>query len=79
MSSLECKKLLVFGATGLVGSRITSAIIQNKAKFDRIAIFTSPGTIEAKANEIEGLKKEGVDVIVGDIMNAVDVTNAYKS
>ena len=78
MSSLECKKLLIFGATGLIGSRIIRAVIQNKAKFDRVAIFTSPGTVEAKADEIEGLKKEGVDVIVGDVTKASDVTNAYK-
>ncbi|KIX04310.1 uncharacterized protein Z518_05177 [Rhinocladiella mackenziei CBS 650.93] len=76
--SLACKKLLIFGATGLIGSRITREIVRNKSKFDRVAIFTSPATVETKANVIEGLKEEGVDVIVGDVTSATDVVQAYQ-
>ena len=76
--SSECKKLLIFGATGLVGRRITEAIVKNKSKFDKITIFTSPGSYESKADEIQSLKKEGVDVIVGDVTNSDDVTKAYQ-
>ncbi|KIW64386.1 hypothetical protein PV04_09323 [Phialophora macrospora] len=76
--SLPCKKLLIFGATGLIGSRISQEIVRNKSKFDRIAIFTSPGTYESKASEIQKLKDEGVDVIVGDLTNSGDVKKAYQ-
>jgi saccharopine dehydrogenase-like NADP-dependent oxidoreductase len=76
--SSSCKKLLIFGATGLIGSRITQEIVRNKSKFDRIAIFTSPGTYESKASEIQKLKDEGVDVIVGDVTNSEDVKKAYQ-
>lgn len=75
---LACKKLLIFGATGLVGRRITQEIVRNKSRFDRIAVFTSPGTLESKANEIQALKRKGVDVIVGDITSSEDVTKAYQ-
>lgn len=76
--STECKKILIFGATGLVGSRITQEIVRNKAKFDRIAVFTSPGTYESKAAEIQALKDHGVDIIVGDVTNNDDVVKAYE-
>jgi len=72
------KKLLIFGATGLIGSPITREIVRNKSKFDRIAIFTSKGTSESKTSELENLKNEGVDIIIGDVTNANDVTKAYE-
>lgn len=75
---LACRKLLIFGATGLIGSRISREIVRNKFKFERIAVFTSPGTIESKPHEIEGLKKEGVEIIVGDVTKTDDVVRAYK-
>ncbi|EXJ94495.1 hypothetical protein A1O1_02891 [Capronia coronata CBS 617.96] len=77
-TSPACKKLLIFGATGLVGSRITREIVRNKSKFERIAIFTSPTTVESKSDQIQSLKKEGVDVIVGDLTNSSDVARAYE-
>ncbi|KIY03870.1 uncharacterized protein Z520_00561 [Fonsecaea multimorphosa CBS 102226] len=78
MSSPACKKLLIFGATGLIGSRITRELVRNKSKFERIAVFTSPGTYESKASEIQGLEKEGVDIIVGDVTKSEDVVKAYQ-
>lgn len=62
----------------MIGTYIVQAIVQNKAQFDRIAIFTSPSTVESKADQIDSLKKEGVEVIVGDINNPDDVVKAYK-
>lgn len=73
-----CKNLLIFGATGLIGTHITRAIVQNKSQFDRIAVFTSPSTVESKADAIEALKNEGVDVIVGDVTKSEDVVKAYQ-
>ncbi|KAK5274965.1 hypothetical protein LTR99_004327 [Exophiala xenobiotica] len=76
--TMACKKLLIFGATGLIGKYITQAIVENKGKFDRIAIFTSQGTVQSKADQIDALKKQGVDVIVGDVTNSEDVVKAYQ-
>lgn len=73
-----CKKLLIFGATGLIGSHITRAIVRNKSKFDRIAVFTSQATVENKADTIEALKNQGVDVVVGDVTKSEDVVKAYQ-
>ncbi|KAI1615094.1 isoflavone reductase [Exophiala viscosa] len=73
-----CKKLLIIGATGLIGKYITLALVQSKSKFDRIAILTSADTVQNKVQEIEDLKKEGVDIIVGDVTNFKDVVDAYR-
>ncbi|KIW60602.1 hypothetical protein PV05_00808 [Exophiala xenobiotica] len=73
-----CKKLLIFGATGLIGKYITQAIVENKDKFDRIAIFTSHGTVQTKADQIDTLKKQGIEVIIGDVTNSEDVVKAYQ-
>lgn len=70
--------ILVFGATGVIGKFITEQLIAAKSNFSRIAIFTSPGTIENKKDEIEKLKKQGVEVIVGDVTNESDVRAAYE-
>ena len=76
--SKECKNILIFGATGLIGSYIAQEIIRNKSKFEKIVVFTSAGTFESKTAEMDGFKKAGVEVIVGDVTNANDVTKAYK-
>lgn len=72
------KKLLIVGATGLVGSRITEAIVKNKDSFERVAIFTSPSTAQTKAELIEKLKKEGVEIIEGDVTKTEDIQRAYQ-
>ncbi|KAJ9602830.1 hypothetical protein H2200_012610 [Cladophialophora chaetospira] len=76
--SSSIKNLLIFGATGLIGSRITREIVKNKSKFGKIAIFTSKGTSESKASELDNLKNEGVEIIIGDVSSASDVTKAYE-
>lgn len=70
--------LLIFGATGVIGKFIAEQIIAAKSNFRRIAIFTSPGTVEKKSDEIEKLKAEGVEVIAGDVTNEKDVRSAYE-
>jgi uncharacterized protein YbjT (DUF2867 family) len=74
----EKENLLMFGATGYIGIYIIEAIIKAKSSFGRIAIITSPGTAETKANQLEKLKEQGVEVIVGDVTKAEDVLNAYE-
>lgn len=72
------KRLLIFGATGNIGQRITQEIVRNKDKFDSITIFTSRGTSDSKASELENLKKKGVNIIVGDVTNTDEVKGAYE-
>jgi nucleoside-diphosphate-sugar epimerase len=72
------KKILLFGATGVIGEYILQALKESKASFEKIGIFTSPGTVEKKKEEIDALKASGVDVIVGDVTNEDDVKKAYE-
>ncbi|KAL4931407.1 uncharacterized protein BDV17DRAFT_288947 [Aspergillus undulatus] len=70
--------LLIFGATGAIGSYITAAIVNAKDQFARIAIFTSPNTLETKGAEITALREKGVDIIVGDLNRKEDVLRAFE-
>lgn len=72
------ENLLMFGSTGLIGIYILEAIIEKKDAFGRIAIITSPGTANSKAELLEGLKRKGVQVIVGDVTKEEDVLKAYE-
>jgi hypothetical protein len=71
------KDILVFGATGLIGTHIINELIAAKS-FGRLAIFTSLDTLQRKPDVISSLKARGVDVLAGDLTNAADVENAYK-
>jgi nucleoside-diphosphate-sugar epimerase len=73
------KKVLLFGATGVIGIYILQALIESKASFEKIGIFTSPGTAENKKDDIDSLKAKGVDVVVGDVHDEGDVKKAYES
>jgi hypothetical protein len=77
MASLS-QKIIVFGATGTIGKFIIGAIVDAKASFKRIAIFTSPNTVETKKEYIDGLKASGVEVIVGNVRDEKDVSKAYE-
>jgi nucleoside-diphosphate-sugar epimerase len=74
----QCKSVLVFGATGLVGNHIMRHLLAKKARFDRIAVFTSRSTFETKPETIAQLKAEGVEVICGELTSADDVKHAYE-
>lgn len=71
------KKILVFGATGVIGKYIISGLIDAKASFEKVGIFTSPATVENKKAEIAALKDKGVEVLVGNVESEADVTKAY--
>lgn len=73
-----CKRILIFGATGLIGRHIVQQILIRKGDFDRIAIFTSPDTVESKVKEIKQLEAEGAEILVGSLMNEADVRKAYQ-
>jgi nucleoside-diphosphate-sugar epimerase len=72
------ENILIFGATGYIGTHITNKIVESKGSFGRIAIFTSPSTVEKKADVIKKLKAEGVEVIVGDATNDDDIVKALQ-
>ncbi|RFU26259.1 hypothetical protein B7463_g10076, partial [Scytalidium lignicola] len=59
------KRILLFGATGVIGVYILDALIQTQPHFEKVGIFTSPGTVEQKATQIQSLKDQGVEVIAG--------------
>ncbi|KAH8817426.1 isoflavone reductase family protein [Xylogone sp. PMI_703] len=72
------KSILVIGATGLIGEYILDALIQTQSHFDKIGIFTSPGTVEKKPTQIQSLKDQSIEVIVGDVNIEQDVKKAYQ-
>jgi nucleoside-diphosphate-sugar epimerase len=71
------RKILIFGATGLIGEHITNAIIED-GSFEKVAIFTSPNTVSSKPKQIESLKSRGVQVIEGDTTSTEDVNAAFN-
>ena len=75
---LKAENILLFGATGLIGKFILESILNNRSHFSRIAVFTSPSTLDKKKDTIESIKGNGVEVIVGDVRNEKDVLNAYN-
>jgi hypothetical protein len=72
------RKILVFGATGTIGQYIIQEIHNAGSSFEKIGFFTSESTAKNKANEIEGWKKKGIEVIVGNVNSEEDVAKAYK-
>ncbi|KAI1948004.1 importin subunit beta-3 [Ophidiomyces ophidiicola] len=70
---LEPQKVLVFGATGLIGSKILSALVAIKAHLESIAVFTSLTTLEKKSEFLDDLKNEGIRVITGNLNNEDDI------
>lgn len=72
---MSSQNILLFGATGAIGSFILNAILAERSQFGRIAIFTSQRTAETKG---EQLKKQGVEVIIGDLEDETAVKAAYE-
>lgn len=79
MATATTTNILIFGATGLIGTHITSAILSAAPKHEwSVAIFTSPGTVSSKASLISDLKGRGAKIIQGDFTNEADVKAAYS-
>ncbi|KAF4312327.1 NmrA-like protein [Botryosphaeria dothidea] len=72
------EKVLVFGATGVIGRYIVQALVNAQPPFKRIGIYTSPNTVQNKATEIQSLKEHGVEVIAGDFTDEAKILEAYK-
>jgi nucleoside-diphosphate-sugar epimerase len=78
MSSPNPSKILLFGATGVIGKYILEQLIEAKPAFERVGIFTSPGTAETKKEDLEKLKEKGVKVVIGDVNSDSDVKKAFE-
>lgn len=83
MSTPNPSKLLIIGATGVIGKYITGAILSSKSRIpslSQVSILTSPATVSnpAKAALLASWKSQGLSIITGDINNADDVKRAYK-
>ncbi|OGM48954.1 isoflavone reductase family protein [Aspergillus bombycis] len=80
MTSFKPKNILLFGATGNIGSYILDAILAAREEFDRVAIFTSLATAAAKKDFLDDLKRsKNVEVLVGDLQQDEDaVKKAYE-
>ena len=78
MASFRPRNILLFGATGNIGSFILDAILAARGEFDRIAIFTSQATATAKKDFLDNLKRtKNVEVLVGDLQDEDAVRKAY--
>ncbi|EFX02284.1 isoflavone reductase family protein [Grosmannia clavigera kw1407] len=72
------KRILVLGATGVIGKVLVDALVRAGDAFDTIGLFTSPDTVARKKELIDSFVSRGVVVRTGDIDADEDVLEAYK-
>lgn len=70
--------ILLIGGTGVIGKFLTAALLDAKSHFGRIALFTSPSTVESKQTLLKPWQELGLEVITGDVNRDEDVKNAYE-
>ena len=75
---LATKNLLLVGATGQIGQHILNAILPLRSQLQRLALLTSPSTVQKKAELISSLRSQGVEIFQGDVLNEQDVKTALK-
>lgn len=79
MASVKASNILIFGATGFIGTFITEKVIAAQPAFSHVTIFTSTNTVNTKGELLDKWKKAGnVTVITGDIESEADVSSAYR-
>ncbi|CAK7233139.1 hypothetical protein SBRCBS47491_008507 [Sporothrix bragantina] len=71
-------KILVIGATGVIGKVLVDAILNAREQFDTIGIFTSEATIKNKKDLIDSFKSRGAVIRTGDVYNDDDVLNVFE-
>ena len=72
------QNILIIGATGVIGSYITRAIVDSQHLFNRICVLTSEKTVVEKVQDICALESWGVEVFVGRLEDEKRVKEAYK-
>lgn len=70
--------ILIIGATGVIGTYITRAIVDANQHFGRICVLTSEKTVIEKVQDICALESWGVEVFVGRLEDEKRVKEAYK-
>lgn len=79
MASPKASNILIFGATGFIGTFITDKIVAAQPAFNHITIFTSTNTVNTKGELLGRWKKAvNVTVITGDVDSEADVSAAYR-
>lgn len=78
ISTLISKKVLVFGATGVIGQHIIQQLYDAQSSFPKIGIFTSSTSARTKSQELNDWKAKDVEVIIGDINSEKDIMEAYE-
>lgn len=71
-------KILIFGATGLIGQYITASILNATPAFDEVSIFTAPNPSPSKQSLLSSWQDKGLKVITGDILSDQDIKAAYE-
>ena len=77
-SALPTRNILIIGATGVIGTYITRAIIDARDHFDRICILTSEKTLVEKLHDIAALDAWGVEIFTGRLEKEAAVKKAYE-
>ena len=77
-SARRISSVLIVGSSGTIGQHITSALAGSRKSFQRVAIFTSPSTVQNKRDFIAKLEKHDVEVIQGDLGSDADVKKAFE-
>ncbi|KAF2129752.1 NAD(P)-binding protein [Dothidotthia symphoricarpi CBS 119687] len=72
------RKVLVFGATGVIGKYILGELYNARSSFEKIGLFTSAATAKNKSEELSSWKEKGVNVIIGDVDSEDNVNMAYN-
>lgn len=72
------KKILLLGATGVIGKVLLNSLLNAREHFDAIGIFTSPATAESKKELLDSFVERGAVIHTGDLYNDDDVLNIYK-
>lgn len=72
------QNLLLFGATGQIGSFILESILTSRNSFNRVAILTSTRTAETKSAYLNKLQQHKIEIIIGDIEDENAIKAAYK-
>lgn len=78
MAAEPSKKILVLGATGVVGKALMNSLLNAKDNFERIGIFTSAESAASKAELLDSYKARGADILIGDLYSENDVLEAFK-
>lgn len=78
MGAPPSRRILVLGATGVVGKVLTNSLLNAGKAFDRIGIFTSAESAASKKDILDAFRARGAELIIGDINNDNEVLAAYQ-